>query len=239
MQRARTRRSATVHLIEFLRPDSYWPYPYSLEMGFQALRWLIASAADPRFVEQHQWHTSCAVGLMGGASAQNGACRPITSVDDLKQRFTYALLGSDRHRPEVTRWREHWGIHPTAQIEMRFRHYKPHHPPAHLPWRSEAQIRDALTALFEHSVGQKLNVQLNSVHRRARIVQRVGIYVGPKLFWFVLNYGFTDARKNPCDSTWSQELAVSKSDEPFLDTLARAIEQLSSWTQPAERLSAA
>lgn len=230
MQRARTRRTAAIQLIEFLRPDPFWPWPYSLEMGFQALRWLIASAADPGFVEHHQWHTSCAVGLMGGEGAQNGACRPITSIDDLKQRFVYALLGSDRHRPEVTRWREQCGIHPGAQIPMQFRHYKPHYPASHLPWRSEAQIREALTALLENSVGQRLNVQLNSVHRRARVVQRVGIYIGPKRFRFVLNYGFNDARKDPCASTWSQELATSKGDEPFLDVLARAIEQFTSWT---------
>lgn len=239
MQKPRTRRSATIRLIEFLRPDPFWPWPYSLEMGFQALRWLIASAADARFIEPHQWHTSCAVGLMGGEGAQNGACRPITSLDDLKQRFVYALLGSDRHHPEVTRWREHCGIHPTAEIEMRFRHYKPHYPPSHLPWRSEAQIREALTALLERCPGQKLNVQLNSVHRRARVVQRVGIYIGPRRFRFVLNYGFNDARRDPCASTWSAELATSRNDEPFLDVLARAVEQYSTWTRDSQQQNAA
>lgn len=217
---------ARIDLIEFLRPEPLWPYPYSLEMAFSVLRWLIETASHPQFEEQYEYHRSSAAGVMGAEGAINGAGRPIANIDDLKNRFVDALLMSDRCRPDVTRWREAHGISPMSHHEMRFAHYKPHHLPAHLPWRSESEVRQALRDLLERSTGRKLAVSLNSVHKRARTIQRVGVMVAPKYFRFVLNYGLTDARKNRYDSTWTHELAMSKKGEPFLDTLARAIEHL-------------
>lgn len=219
----RTRRSAKIKLIELLRPDPGWPSPYSLEMAFQALRCLIASATGQEFIEQHEWHTSCAVGLMGGAGARNGACRAVTSWADLKDRFVQALLARTDFRPEVARWREAKGIHVGAVLDMKFRHYKPFYPPAHLPWVSEAQIRTALDTLLQESTGKTLAVQLNQVHAEARIVHSVGIVVGVQSFRFVLKYGFHDPRVEPMDSSWCVTLAETVRDEPFLDTLAYAV----------------
>lgn len=215
----RTKRSARVALIELLRPDGYWPEPYSLEMAFQALRCLIASAAGDEFKEQHEWHTSCAVGLMGGVGAMNGQCRPITCLADLKDRFKQALLARTYWRPEVARWRTAKGIHVDTVLNLRFRHYKPFYPPKHLPWNSEAQIRSALDALLQASIGKRLCVSLNSVHKRARVVHAVGIYVSSRRFRFELRYGFRDPR----GSYWAETLAMTQHDEPFLDTLARAV----------------
>lgn len=226
----RTRRFADVALIELLRPDPYWPDPYSTEMAFQALRGLIASASADEFVEHHQWHTSCAVGLMGGAGAKNGACRAIASRADLRERFIEALLARPRWRPEVARWRTAKGIHVDAVLRMRFRHYKPYHPPAHLPWRSEADITAALDALLEKSVGSRLAVALNSVHDAARVVHSIGIVVGATGFKFVLRYGFVDPREDRFDSEWAETLAQTVRDEPFLDTMARAVARFAELT---------
>lgn len=235
----RTRRFADVALIELLRPDPYWPDPYSTEMAFQALRWLVASASSEEFVEQHQWHASCAVGLMGGAGARNGACRAIASRADLRERFIEALLARPRWRPEVARWRTAKGIHVDAVLRMKFRHYKPYHPPAHLPWRSEADITAALDALLEKSVGNRLAVALNSVHNDARVVHAIGIIIGAKGFEFVLRYGFVDPREDRFDSEWAEKLAQTVRDEPFLDTMARAVTRFSELTAAHEQLASA
>lgn len=226
----RTRRSAKIELIELLRPDHSWPSPYSLEMAFQVLRCLIASATGDEFIEQHEWHTTCAVGLMGGAGAKNGACRPVTSLADLKDRFVQALLTRTDYRPEVARWREKTGIHVGAVLDMKFRHYKPFYPPNHLPWASEAQITAAIEGLLQKSIGKKLAVQLNPYHAEARVIHGVGIVVGARSFRFILQYGFHDPRVEPIDSSWDVTLAETLRDEPFLDTLARAIAQYAQLT---------
>ena len=223
-KRARTRRRARIELIEFLRPDYYWPNPYTLEMAFQVLRWLIKSATGGGYVTQHQGHRTCAVGLMGGVGAVNGACKPILSLADLRSRFHAAILGATRYRPEVQRWRTDKGISADAVLEMDIRHYSPRRaPPSHLPWQCDRDIEIALTVLLEKSPGRKLAVSLNSVHRSARRVHSVGILVGPNGFEFELRYGFKDPRKERFDSEWNHTLAQTESEEPFLDTLARAI----------------
>lgn len=226
----RARRSANLALIEFLRPDGYWPSPYSLEQAFQALRWLIASAAGEQYVTRHQWHRSCAVGLMGGAGAMNGASRPIKTLADLQSRFQMALLAGTTHRPEVARWREDKGIHVGAVIKMVFRHYKPFSPPDHLPWRCEAAVHDAVTQLLEKSSGKILTTQLNSVHAGAKVTHGVDVTVGANGFCFTLRYGFVDPAVDIHDSEWAHPLAVTDADEPFLDTLARAVAKLAQLT---------
>jgi hypothetical protein len=218
----RTRRSAEIALIEFLRPDFYWGEPYSIEMAFQALRWLIDSASDDKYVETHQWHQTCVVGLMRGDGAVNGACRPVKGVADVLHRIRMAVLANPKYRPEVARWRKDKGIHPEAVIPMRFRHYKPGSPPLHLPWRTEEEIRQCLIELLEDSAGKRLNTSLNSVHPDAKTIHGVALVVGAEGFYFSLLYGFLDIRSGEPDSQWKHPLARTEGDEPFLDTLARA-----------------
>lgn len=226
----RTRRSANIALIEFLRPDGYWPSPYSLEMAFQALRWLIASARGEQYVTRHQWHRTCAVGLMGGRGAVNGAGTPVKSLADLQRRFQLALLAGANGRPEVARWREDKGIHVDAVVTMAFRHYKPFSPPLHLPFRSEAAVHDAVNQLLEKSAGKILTTQLNSVHAGAKVIHNVDVSIGHDGFDFTLRYGFVDPAVSKNDSEWAYSLASTEADEPFLDTLARAIAKLDQLT---------
>lgn len=234
----RTRRSADIALIEFLRPGVWWGHPYSIEMAFQALRWLIASAAGEKYVEHHQWHSTCAVGLMGGVGAVNGGCRPIKSLNDLLQRFHLAMLSRTDFRPEVARWRDDKGIHVGSVINMKFRHYKPDNPPAHLPWRSEDGIKKTLEHLLEQSSGKILTTQLNSVHADARVIHGVDLNVGADGFSFWLLYGCKDPAVCRMDSEWRHMLARTDGDEPFLDTLARAVAEFEKLIAQAEAVKA-
>lgn len=228
--RPRTRRSAKIALIEFLRPDHAWPNPYTIEIAFQALRWLIASASGEQYVTRHQWHQTCAVGLMGGRGAVNGGCQSIKSLSDLRSRFHNAVLARTIDRPEIARWREDKGIHVDATIHMTFRHYKPFNLPPHLPFRSEDSIVKALENMLGHSSGRILTTQLNPVHAGAKVIHSVDITVGASGFWIWLHYGFVDPSVNVHDSEWTHQLAKTEGDEPFLDTLARAIAALDQLT---------
>lgn len=231
-KKPRARRSADIALIEFLRPGSNWPIPYSTEMAFQALRWLITSAMGDQYITRHTWHDTCPVGLMGGVSAVNGGFRPVLNLMDLRHRFHMALLMRDDFRPEIARWREEKGIAVDAVIRMHFRHYKPMSPPAHLPWHSEDAINKSLTGLLEQSHGKILSTQLNSVHVGARVVHRVDVAIGASGFNFLLHYGFVDPAVDRMDSEWSHCLAMTEGDEPFLDTLARAVTAFDQLTSP-------
>lgn len=228
--KARTRRSAKIALIEFLRPDHYWPNPYTIEIAFQALRWLIASAAGSEYQTQHQWHRTCAVGLMGGEGAVNGGCKPIKSLSDLRSRFHNAVLAKGDCRPEIQRWRDDKGIHVGAVIDMAFHHYKPFSPPGHLPFRCEADVIKALEQMLERSAGRILTTQLNSVHAGAKVIHSVDVSVGASGFRFCLHYGFVDPTVDKHDSEWSHQLAKTEGNEPFLDTLDRAIAALAQLT---------
>lgn len=234
----RTRRSAEIALIEFLRPDGYWPMPYSIEMAFGALRWLIASAVGEQYVTHHRWHRTCAVGLMGGEGAVNGGCRPIKKLADLKKRFHMALLSRGDCAPEVVRWRADKAIAVDAIIHMDFRHYKPMTPPPHLPWGSEADIQKAVEQLLEQSTGKILTTQLNSVHAGAKVIHGVDVTVGVNGFRFTLRYGFVDPTVDPIDSEWDYCLAKTEGDEPFLDTMARAVASFEQLTAVAQLLAA-
>ena len=75
---------------------------------------------------------------------------------------------------------------------------------------------------------------LNSVHDEARVVHSIGIVVGAKRFSFVLRYGFVDPREDRFDSEWSETLAETIRDEPFLDTMARAVARFAELTTPRE-----
>jgi hypothetical protein len=231
-KKPRTRQSADIALIEFLRPNGYWPMPYSTEMAFQSMRWLVTSAMGDQYVTRHRWHDTCPVGLMGGVSAVNGGGRPVRSLADLRQRFHMALLARDDFRPEVARWREDKGVVIDAVIRMHFRHYKPMSPPAHLPWHSEDGINKSLTQVLEQSQGKILTTQLNSVHAGARVVHRVDVGIGSSGFNFSVHYGFVDPAVDRMDSEWSHCLAMTEGDEPFLDTLARAITAFDELTSP-------
>jgi hypothetical protein len=192
-------------------------------MTFQALRWLIDSASDIKYVEQHYWYKSCVVGLMGGRGAENGGCRPIKSLNDLLSRFHMALLASPKYRPEVVRWRKDKGIYTMAIIPMRFRYYKAGQMPSHLPWRSEIEIEKCLDDLLQKSSGKILNTQLNDCHADANVVHKVELTVGKDGFLFDLLYGCVDPAESTQDSEWGYRLAKTEGDEPFLDTLARAL----------------
>lgn len=215
-----TQSRFNVSFIDFIRPDSFWPYPYSIEQAFQTFRWMVETGNEYR-------------GQAGRYSAQNGvrellskkpsclefrAVSPITSLDDLRERFHYAILSNHGH-PTVDQWRNDFDVLPTGKATIRSEIYRDAAP--HPVFNGHRSVDRTLKSMFEPPINQKMAVALNSIHRENAIqLHNVHVSVRPGGFSFELNYG--DARRNEISSQWTVCLARSQKDETFIDTLARA-----------------
>lgn len=214
------RTKAKLRLINFLRPDCF-PYPYAIEQAFHVFQWMVLTGKDytkygrPGVFELLSMSPSC----LGFSSV-----RSITSLEDLRRRFHYALL-SVTEMPLVAEWKRVNGISIEAEKWLHFPHYTPF---IGNPLGSERDIQDALSKLLGQSRGTTLNTSLNSCHPGARWVGGVSIIVSPSGFKFVMDYGFVE------DTGWSHTLAESENNEPFTDVLRRAIAALASMTAQNE-----
>jgi hypothetical protein len=240
MKKPRLRHSVKIGLLEFLRPGGCIPHPYSVEMTFQALRWLLASGVG--YSTQHEWHKTSVSSLLGGSSADYSYPKPVQSIRDLLSRFHAGILSSETFCPEVGRWRADKGIHAYAEIDMDFLHYKPMASVPHLGFDCEDAVSAALNSLFVGAAGKQTSVSLNSVHHKAQTIHGVDVTISPTAFYFTLRYGFhtpEDMQKEG-DSEWPYTLAHTKPatgtnhhlPEPFLDTLRRALDEYAFVTDP-------
>lgn len=202
--------------IEFLRPDSYWPTPYTIEQAFGVFRWLAQTGYA--YEDKTRWGVQNIFSLLSG----NPTCvnfsevDPIRSVADLRRRFHYAFLSSYLG-PNLQRWREEHGIRPDGEKVIAF----PHHAFDDLP-DSNANCCNAIDALLGAS--GFLRKQLNNCHRDAREIDGVELTLGsrysPVLTWrFRLRFGVDGSR-------WYRTLAESNPNEPFLHTFRRASQKL-------------
>lgn len=237
----RKRQKAAVQLIEFARPRGCWPYKYSIEMAFAVLHWMVVSGKG--YVTPGQWVNTSVASLLGAQSLDCSYGNPITSLDDLRERFQNAFFAPSV--ASVDKWREDCGINVYNTLDLKFPHYKPGSPPAELGFDSEVGVRDALTALLVDSAGQTLATSLNSIHKTARVVHKIDIMVvhQPRFldgFSIQLHYGFKTpaAMKATSDSEWHHTLAMTRPGESFLEVLARAIAEFKAIQQgtwvPAE-----
>lgn len=215
-----TRRNTVVQLEAFLRPDSFWPSPYSTEQAFQLFRALLDSGRpyrDPRT-------RAGVIELLSMASGCNfSAVTPIRNLADLRERFRWVFFG-EIFGDAVDRWRRECGISAYGEFNIPYRHYKPKAPVFHLGFQSESDIRKALHTLLNTPAGTKLAASLNYAHKKkARTVHRVDLSVRESGFSFDLHYGYNAMLPGQSDSEWQHQLASTIGDEPFVDTLARAI----------------
>ncbi len=209
----------SVDLTEFLRPDGAWPARYTLEQTFQTFRRFVETGSG--YTSQERWGKVGVKALLSATSANDSTdVDEITSIEDLRKRFHYALLGHARS-PAMAQWRKDHRIAPGERIQVRHPVHAPFQGARYLGWSSEAAIRDTLDHMTLKVRGQTLQLPLNYVHLGIRTAQRVKIRVHKAGFWFSLDFGIIDA-KGVDDSGWNQTLAWTKDNETFLETLARA-----------------
>lgn len=208
----RQQTRARFHFTEFVRPDGYWPQPYSLEQAFQVYRWLVKTA-EP--FSQHgkygAYDTLIGGGVMGSTTLHHN---PIRSVDMLRRVFHRALLGRS-NGSLTTAWRQKHSIAVGGCRTISFPHYVPFvGAPVLGNILSEAQVQKLVGAYLGAS--GHLTVQLNKFHPEAIDIWGCFIRIQtwePYQFEFVLCYG--------CDgSSWDHRLA---SGVQFIDTLGAAL----------------
>ena len=214
MSKIKTR--AKIRFIDFLRPESF-PYPYTIEQAFHVFRWMVSTRAA-----YQEWMRSGVYELlsMKPTCINHSSVDPITSLDDLRCRFHWALL-SAAVLPIAANWKQDMGISIQGEKIVVFPHYTPFENT-----QSEDDIQKALKSLLSESGGTVLNVSLNDCHPKAQWVGGVTLSVHPKRFAFAMDYGY----KN--NTGWNYELAATKDNEPFTDTLNRAIRTMSKISAP-------
>jgi hypothetical protein len=211
--------SAHIAFVEFLRPDSFWPYPYSIEQAFEVFRWLATTGLG--YERPTRWGMNGPIELLSDRSSctNSSFVKPIKSLDDLRRRFHLALLGNATSTTGADEWREAHDIRVGADPLIKFRHNKPMSGGA--GWSCESDIRDALNKLFADGAALKTKESLNPYHLTARTCKSIAIGVGANGFHFIMEYGWPDEE---CTSHWFKTLARTEYKETFLDTLKMAID---------------
>jgi hypothetical protein len=214
---AHTKSRFDLNLIELVRPPSYWPHPYSVEQAFQAFRWMIKTGDTYR--EPGRWGSS---GVREVLSASSGVglsgVAPIKSLEDLRQRFHYALLADGGKA--VEQWRDDHGVRVGGRVTIPYAvHSDGHNSPA---FTSPSNVKQELDRMLEPGPGQTMKMSLNCVHHDVRTLHSVEVRVFEGGFKFVLWYG--DAPKSELHSHWDETIAASREGETFLQTFARARE---------------
>ncbi len=210
---------AKINFIDFLRPGCCgFPYPYTVEQAFHVFQWFVRTG------ENHNKYGHSGIWDLLD-------CRPtclnhdmwvdrIYSIDHLRKRFHYALLYDDSWNSLTTAWKKDNGIGINESKWIYFKHYIPFDHPEY----SEKDLQDTLEKLLNEQ-DRKLNISLNNCHPRARFAYRVSIRVLPERFDFVMSYGYKNDH-----SSWDYILAQTENNEPFTDTMFRAIEKFKSLT---------
>lgn len=222
-------KKAKIRFVEFVRPDSFWPHPHSLEQAFQVFRWMVKTGSD--YQRPGRWGSSGPIEVLSGEPTCLGALsvKPIKSVDDLRSRFHFAILSADGHK-SVNEWRAAHDVGIGAEKWIMFPHHRPFEGGA--GWFSEAEIKRALDGLFRNGATRLINRSLNQIHKTANACKRIEIQVDPDRFVFRLWYGFAD--EGEFGSCWLHTLAITENgEEAFIDTLRRAVTAFDDLTSSA------
>lgn len=201
-----------VTFADLVAPDSFWPYPYSIDQAFGIMQWMVKTGVTYP-PEKGRW-VSCGVIALLRTQPSCGYIDdlvPVPSVDWLRRCFQWAVLS--RHTNSCTlKWREENGISP---VSTRWIHF----PNEGQSGNGAGKVE--VTAVLEAK--GKLTTQLNQFHEDAVDIYGVPVYISSKGYRFVLNYGVEG-------SLWYHELAKSQTGETFTTCLRRARAELDKLT---------
>lgn len=207
----RTVSKAKIHFAELVRPDSYWPQPYTIEQAFQVYRWLIKTGKPfAKYGEYGAYDLMIGRGVMGSSDLHY---EPIRSLPMLRERFHRAILGRSNGL-NANDWRRRERIAFGQNRVITFPHYAPFlGTPLLGTIRSEASLRKILDSYFTAS--GNLRVQLNECHSAAIEIKSLVVNVETYdfQFRFDLHYGYDG-------SSWTHNLATG---EQFIDTFGAAL----------------
>jgi hypothetical protein len=220
--RRRHRRTFSVELIEMVRPNTtgYWPHPYCIEQAFETLCAFVQTGSAERYTARMQWGYSGIADLLSGGGRSAWSVDPISSLDDLRQRFHYALLSRAEGDGQKA-WRQDHGITVGSTFAVERPVYKPFGGAPYPGLESEGQIKAELDRLLETPVNTPVTIALNGTHRGCRSIHRFTVGIHAEGFSFGLTYG-DPIVDDKAYSAWTVDLARTHQGESFLDTFARA-----------------
>ena len=208
---------AKIAFIELVRPDTWWPQPYTIEQTFEVFRWMASTGRE--YERPTRWGRNGPLETLSCAPSCTGHdhVTPIRSLPDLRQRFHFGVLSNHTTSSGVDEWREAEKIYIGSERILTFRHHKPFTGGG--PWSCEAEVQKALEKLFLDGRTLRTGGSLNSVHKTAQTCKKIEIAVYETGFRFFLTYGWPDEESSSC---WTHNLARTEGNEPFLCTMARA-----------------
>lgn len=180
-----------------------------IDAVFETLRDLMETASAH---EDHpSWHNHQATSLLSGGDqgmhfGWGWKVSPVSNLEQIKQRFVHSLLASGHACYDD--WRRDAGITLDAVHQVR----------APLPRKSQPYAGASDLQTLFNLKGCKTDIQLNGMHPGAKNILAFGIGISPAGFVMLLAYGYEG-------SSWTQELARTRFNEPFLATLTRAKQQ--------------
>jgi hypothetical protein len=116
---------AKIAFVEFLRPDFYWPNPYTIEQAFEVFRWMVRTGTA--YERSTRWGRNGPIETLSCSPSCTGFgyVAPIVSLDDLRRRFHFGLLSAHTTSSGVDEWRGAENTHVGAEKIIAFRHHKP------------------------------------------------------------------------------------------------------------------
>lgn len=208
---AHIQSKAKIHFAEFVRPEIYWPQPYSIEQAFQVYRWMVKTGKPfSEYGKYGVYDLLIGSGCMGSSDL---FYNPISSLEMLQRKFHRAILARPNCSASLA-WIEKEKIVYGQHRILHFPHYAPFvGSPLLDRIMSEHQIQKLLKTYF--SVTGNLRVQLNSCHAAAIEIIQAVVRVDTYDFKFVfdLHYGYEG-------SGWWHHLAEG---ENFIDTFGKAL----------------
>lgn len=204
-----------VDFSRLLAPDCSL-HPLHLDQAFETFRWMVASSTP--YSVDCSYHTQTVHLLLNGAAERRSldGVSPIRSIDDLKSRFQYALLGQSYDIYQI--WRDDHGLHPSAKITINVLHHGANGH--HVATKRPKTLEDAFSSLCANARGLRMRRSPNSCHDDATLIQSFGVVVSAHGFEFVIDYGMTT---DFIASSWRLGLAKTRGGEPFYETLDRAL----------------
>lgn len=202
-------RKTNVVFLELVRPDGYWPYPYTVEQTFHIYRWLVETGAP---YSQGGYGVYDLLVGRGTFGSHNMLWNPVRSFAQLRAYIQRAVLGAPQSKQQVA-WRKKFKVLPNGKVvDLWFPHWRPFRgTPVLGATLSEFQLQAVLEKLW--GTKGKLRVQLNEYHARAKNVVDIGVHCGNGKFCFDLEYGYDG-------SVWHHTLGEA---EGFVDALCATL----------------
>jgi hypothetical protein len=206
-----------VSIAALIAPDRSL-HPLHLDQAYETLRWMVATSAN--YEQDCSYHVQTVHHLLSGPNPRGSgrSMAPITGADDLKSRFSYAVLG--QAYDIYGQWRDEHGIHPQARLTIEALHHASNLDSVRTPQNAGFGNEIDLENILRNAGGMAMPRSLNPVHADAVMVQGVLVAVEPHGFAFELKYG---VETTPYASSWTRVLAMTRGAETFYETMDRAI----------------